>query len=61
MPGNPQDITINREVASAGWFLTRNIMLKAEYVSQEYKNYPNTNILNGGKFYGTILEASIAF
>ena len=59
--GYSQDITINREVASAGWFLTRNIMLKAEYVNQEYKNYPNTNILNGGKFYGEMLEASIAF
>lgn len=58
---NPNDITINREVASAGWFLTRNIMLKAEYVHQEYKNYPVQNILNGGKFYGTMLEASIAF
>ena len=56
-----QDITIDRDVASAGWFLTRNIMLKAEYVHQDYKNYPNTNLLNGGKFYGTMLEASIAF
>jgi len=30
-------------------------------VHQDYKNYPNTNILNGGKFYGTMSEASIAF
>ncbi len=59
--GFSQDITINREVASAGWFLTRNIMLKAEYVSQVYQNYPNSNILNGGKFSGTMLEASIGF
>jgi hypothetical protein len=59
--GYSQDITIDRDVASAGWFLTRNIMLKAEYVHQDYKNYPNTNILNGGKFYGTMMEASIAF
>jgi hypothetical protein len=59
--GLNQDITINREVASAGWFLTRNIMLKVEYVNQEYKNYPVDNILNGGKFYGTLFEAAIAF
>jgi hypothetical protein len=58
---NPNDITINREVASAGWFLTRNIMLKAEYVSQVYQNYPAANIFNGGKFNGTTIEASIAF
>jgi hypothetical protein len=61
LQGYAQDITIDRDVASAGWFLTRNIMLKAEYVHQDYKDYPNTNILNGGKFYGTMLEASIAF
>ncbi len=61
MQGVVQDINIDRDVASAGWFLTRNIMLKAEYVHQDYKNYANTNILNGGKFYGTMLEASIAF
>jgi hypothetical protein len=61
LQGYSQDITIDRDVASAGWFLTRNIMLKAEYVHQDYKEYPNTNLLNGGKFYGTMLEASIAF
>ena len=59
--GFTQNITINREVASAGWFLTNNIMLKVEYVHQEYKNYPGDNILNGGKFYGTVFEAAIAF
>ena len=58
---NPKDVTINREVASAGWFVTRNIMLKAEYVNQEYLNYPTTSIFNGGKFEGTVIEASIGF
>jgi len=61
MPGNPQDITINREVASAGWFLTRNIMMKIEYVNQEYQHYPSDNILNGGRFKGTMIEAAIGF
>ena len=59
--GLPQDIRIDREVASAGWFLTRNIMLKVEYVNQKYNNYPTDNILNGGKFYGTMFEAAISF
>jgi hypothetical protein len=59
--GFTQDITINREVASAGWFLTRNVMLKAEYVNQVYQNYPAANIFNGGKFNGPMMEASIAF
>ncbi|HTB53585.1 MAG TPA: hypothetical protein VK718_12515 [Ferruginibacter sp.] len=59
--GNPKDVTINREVASAGWFVTRNIMLKAEYTNQEYLNYPTTSIFNGGKFNGEMIEASIGF
>ncbi|HMH21094.1 MAG TPA: hypothetical protein VK563_04935 [Puia sp.] len=56
-----KDITINREVASAGWFLTRNIMMKIEYVNQEYLHYPSDNILNGGRFKGTMIEAAIGF
>ncbi len=59
--GYTSDVTINREVASAGWFATKNIMLKVEYVNQEYLNFPATNILNGGKFNGTMAEASIGF
>ena len=59
--GDPNDITINREAVSIGWFLTKNIMLKAEYVNQVYLNYPSANILNGGRFDGTVMEASIAF
>jgi hypothetical protein len=59
--GYSQDITINREVGSVGWFLSRNIMLKAEYVNQVYQHYPVASILNGGKFNGPMVEASIAF
>lgn len=55
------DVKINREAGSLGWFMTKNIMMKAEYVNQEYLDYPNTNILNGGKFHGVMLEASIGF
>jgi methyl coenzyme M reductase alpha subunit len=61
LQGYTSNITVQREAASAGWFLTRNIMLKAEYVNQVYMGYPANNILNGGKFYGTVMEASIAF
>jgi hypothetical protein len=59
--GIANDISINREVGSIGWFLTKNIMLKAEYVNQVYQNYPTNNILNGGQFNGAMIEASIAF
>jgi len=55
------DVKVNREAGSLGWFMTKNIMMKAEYVNQEYLDYPTNNILNGGKFHGVMLEASIAF
>jgi hypothetical protein len=61
LPANQNDITINRSVASAGWFITKNMLLKAEYVKQEYKNFVPTNILSEAKFDGFMIEASIGF
>lgn len=59
--GSTTNVTVNRQAESIGWFLTKNIMAKAEYVSQEYLHYSPFNILNGAKFSGFCLEASIAF
>ena len=61
LPVNSTDIVINRLAGSVGWFVTKNIMMKAEYVNQQYNNYSSASILSGGKFSGFIGEASIAF
>ena len=61
LPLSPGDITINRTAGSLGWFVTKNMMLKAEYVSQLYKNFKTTDIRSGGKFDGFMIEASIGF
>jgi hypothetical protein len=61
LQGYTSNITVNREAGSFGWFLTRNILMKLEYVNQSYQGYPADNILNGGNFHGAILEASIGF
>ncbi len=61
LPFNPVDITINRVVGSIGWFMTKNIMMKAEYVNQEYKKFVSTDIRSGGKFDGFMIEASVGF
>jgi hypothetical protein len=61
MQGYAPGMTINREVGSAGWFVTKNIMIKTEYVNQVYLNYAATHILNGGKFDGMVFESSIGF
>jgi hypothetical protein len=56
-----EEITIKRAVASIGWFLTKNIVLKTEYVYQEYLNFDKTDIRHGGLFNGLMIEATIGF
>ncbi|MEO8761008.1 MAG: hypothetical protein ABI388_07000, partial [Bacteroidia bacterium] len=61
MKGATNDVTINRMVGSVGWFITKNIMLKAEYVNQQYKNFAKTDIRSGGQFDGIVVQASVGF
>jgi hypothetical protein len=51
----------NRWEFGGGWFITPNVLAKAEYVNQKYFGYPDTSIKNGGKFNGMMLEGVIAF
>ncbi|MGJ8549216.1 hypothetical protein [Winogradskyella wichelsiae] len=55
------DVTINRFQLGAGWFLTRNILMKAEYVNQQYNDYAAGDILEDGQFDGVVVEAVISF
>lgn len=61
LAGIPNDVTVNRVQASAGWFVTKNMVLKGEYVNQKYNDYPTSNILADGKFKGIMVEASVGF
>jgi len=61
LPLFQDNITINRTAGSIGWFVTKNMMLKAEYVNQLYKNFKSTDIRTGGEFDGFMIEASIGF
>ncbi|WP_417885257.1 hypothetical protein [Zunongwangia sp.] len=56
-----QDVSIDRFQAAAGWFMTKNILLKAEYVVQNYNDFGEGSLLNGGKFDGGMVEAVISF
>ena len=58
---NGDDIKVDRFNLGGGWFMTKNILTKLEYVSQKYDGYQPTNILYNGKFNGFVLEAVIAF
>jgi len=53
--------TVDRVSFGAGWFLTKNILLKGEYVNQNYKGYATGNILNGGNFKGVVVQAVVGF
>lgn len=55
------DIEITRFNLSAGWFLTKNIMAKFEYVTQKHDGYNTSSIFNDGKFDGIMLETVISF
>lgn len=56
-----QKVEVTRFNVGGGWFMTKNILTKLEYVNQKYDGYAPTNILYGGKFDGFVLEAAIAF
>jgi hypothetical protein len=55
------DVGADRWQAGGGWFITPNILAKAEYVNQRYFGYPPSHIRSGGKFNGMMLEGVIAF
>lgn len=54
-------VTIDRVAWAAGWFLTKNILLKGEYVTQNYRDFPVADYRNGGKFNGYVIAATIGF
>lgn len=56
-----EDVDVTRFNIGGGWFMTKNILVKFEYVNQKYDGYAKTNILNEGKFSGFVAEAVIAF
>ena len=55
------DVSINRIEAGAGWYMTKNVMLKAEYVNQTYDGFANTSLYYEGGFDGVMLEAVVGF
>jgi hypothetical protein len=61
LQGIASDVTTHRGQVSAGWFLTPGIMLKGEWVAQKYHDFPATDIRNGGKFDGFVVEGIVSF
>ena len=55
------DVNISRFNLAGGWFLTKNILAKVEYVNQKYDGFKDNDLRNGGKFDGVMMEAVISF
>lgn len=56
-----EDVKVNRYNLGVGWFMTKNILAKLEYVNQDYNDYPVNDIHNEGQFKGVVFEAAISF
>jgi hypothetical protein len=56
-----QDVDVTRQQLSGGWFITPAIMVKAEYMTQKYNDFPTWDIRHKGKFDGFVVEGVVAF
>jgi hypothetical protein len=55
------DVTLDRLAISAGWFMTKNVMAKVEYVNQNYGGFLYNDIRSMGNFNGIVAQAVIGF
>ncbi|MDR8391339.1 hypothetical protein NC796_09335 [Aliifodinibius sp. S!AR15-10] len=55
------NIDITRFNVGGGWFLTKNILAKVEYVTQQYDGFAANSMYADGEFNGVMMEAVISF
>lgn len=56
-----ENIDITRLNFGGGWFLTKNVLTKVEYVVQTYDGFAETSRFHEAEFSGIVLEAVISF
>ena len=61
LSGITNDVKVNRTSLAAGWFVTSNVLMKGEYVIQNYKDFPTADYRSGGQFKGVVIEAIVGF
>ncbi|QGY44526.1 hypothetical protein GM418_12905 [Maribellus comscasis] len=57
---NNDGSSVDRTNIGGGWYMTPNVVVKLDYVTQNYEG-PAHGSIDGGKFNGVVLEAGIAF
>ncbi len=55
------DITVNRMQIAAGWFPTENLLVKIEYVNQDYIDFKTSDYRSELNFKGIMFEAAVGF
>lgn len=55
------DQRVERYQLGGGWFVTPNVLAKAEWVNQSYKDFPTTDIRHGGEFKGFMISGAVGF
>ncbi|MBK6566988.1 MAG: hypothetical protein IPG18_17750 [Saprospiraceae bacterium] len=61
LAGYTDDVSVDRIAVAAGWFPTKNLLLKGEYVIQNYNDFKGNDIRNEGKFDGIVVQAVVGF
>jgi hypothetical protein len=59
--GGSSDVSINRTELSAGWFPSRNLLLKVGYINQDYLDFNADDFRHEGNFNGFMVEAVVGF
>jgi hypothetical protein len=55
------DVGVQRNALSAGWFVTPVMLLKGEYMKQDFYRFPARDIRSGGKIQGFVFEGVVSF
>ncbi|MFO7998584.1 MAG: hypothetical protein R6U86_06340, partial [Bacteroidales bacterium] len=61
LAGANGEVSVDRFQLAAGWYTTKNLLLKVEYVTQNFNDFDASSVLHQANFNGVVVEAAIAF
>ena len=61
LAGITGDVKVERMQGAGGWFVTPNVLAKIEIVRENYLRFPASDIRNGGRFDGFMIEGAVNF
>jgi hypothetical protein len=61
LPGVNADVSVDRLQLGFGWFTTRNLLVKLEYVTQKFNDFDANDYRHNATFSGFMIEAAVGF